>query len=94
MSVTSTDPTLLNLARRQGWLISAKQLNPKRFAEWDAAGATHLAGSFQWEKMYRPMPEQRRLALQELAASAPGSWVDAASNTYLIPLEGLPRRSP
>ena len=94
VSVTSTDPTLLNLARRQGWLISAKQLNPKRFAEWDAAGATHLAGSFQWEKMYRPMHEQRRLALQELAASTPGSWVDPISNTYLIPLKGLPRRSP
>ena len=94
VSVTSTDPTLLNLARRQGWLISAKQLNPKRFAEWDAAGATHLAGSFQWEKMYRPMPEQRRLALQELAASTPGSWVDPISNTYLIPLKDLPRRSP
>ena len=93
VSVTSTDPTLLNLARRQGWLISAKNLNAKRFAKWDAAGATHLAGSFQWEKMYRPMPEQRRLALQELAASTPGSWVDPISNTYLIPLKDLPARA-
>ena len=34
VSVTSTDPTLLNLARRQGWLISSKQLTPERLQRW------------------------------------------------------------
>ena len=50
VSVTSTDPTLLNLARRQGWLISSKQLTPERLQAWREQGASHLAGSFRWEK--------------------------------------------
>ena len=32
VNVTSTDPTLLNLVLREGWLISANHLNAKRFA--------------------------------------------------------------
>ena len=34
VSVTSTDPTLLNLARRQGWLISSKHLTPEQLQHW------------------------------------------------------------
>ena len=89
VSVTSTDPTLLNLARRQGWLISSKQLNPERLQQWKDAGASHLAGSFRWEKMYRAMPEKRQRALQRLAATSSGAWVDDVSQTYLIPLDDV-----
>ena len=81
VSVTSTDPTLLNLARRQGWLISSKQLTPERIDRWRAAGASHLAGSFAWDKTYRPMPEKRRQRLQALAATSPNAWVDQRSQT-------------
>ena len=87
VSVTSTDPTLLNLSRRQGWLISSKQLNPERLQQWKDDGASHLAGSFRWDKMYREMPDGRRRALQHLAATSPGAWVDDVSQTYLIPLD-------
>ena len=87
VSVTSTDPTLLNLSRRQGWLISSKQLNPERLQQWKDNGASHLAGSFRWDKMYREMPDGRRRALQHLAATSPGAWVDDVSQTYLIPLD-------
>ena len=89
VSVTSTDPTLLNLARRQGWLVSSKQLSPERLQRWKDEGASHLAGSFRWDKMYRPMPEGRQRALQRLAASSAGAWVDDVSQTYLIPLDDL-----
>ena len=89
VSVTSTDPTLLNLARRQGWLISSKQLTPERIDRWRAAGASHLAGSFAWDKTYRPMPEKRRQRLQALAAGSPNAWVDQRSQTYLIPIDDL-----
>ncbi|QNI65824.1 glycosyltransferase family 39 protein [Synechococcus sp. A15-44] len=89
VSVTSTDPTLLNLARRQGWLISSKQLTPERLQRWKRAGASHLAGSFLWDKTYRPMPKRRQLRLREMVEASPRAWVDAGSQTYLIPIDDL-----
>ncbi|QNI83533.1 dolichyl-phosphate-mannose-mannosyltransferase family protein [Synechococcus sp. RS9907] len=93
VSVTSTDPTLLNLARRQGWLISSKQLTPERLQRWKQAGASHLAGSFVWDKTYRPMPQRRQQLLREMVEASPHAWVDSHSQTYLIPIDDLqPRR--
>ena len=89
VSVTSTDPTLLNLARRQGWLISSNQLTTERLQRWQAAGATHLAGSFVWDKTYRPMPDQREQRLRTLAGSCPNAWIDQRSQAYLIPIDDL-----
>ena len=89
VSVTSTDPTLLNLARRQGWLISSKQLTPERLQRWKSAGASHLAGSFVWDKTYRPMPEKRQRILREMVGASPNAWVDTGSQTYLIPIDDL-----
>ena len=89
VSVTSTDPTLLNLARRQGWLISSKQLTPERLQRWKNAGASHLAGSFLWDKTYRPMPEQRQQLLREMVDASPHAWMDPRSQTYLIPIDDL-----
>lgn len=89
VSVTSTDPTLLNLARRQGWLISSKQLTPERLQRWKRAGASHLAGSFVWDKTYRPMPERRQQLLREMVEASPRAWIDSRSQTYLIPINDL-----
>jgi len=89
VSVTSTDPTLLNLARRQGWLISSKQLTPERLQRWKRAGASHLAGSFVWDKTYRPMPERRQQLLREMVEASPHAWMDSRSQTYLIPIDDL-----
>ena len=89
VSVTSTDPTLLNLARRQGWLISSQQLTPERLQRWKQAGASHLAGSFLWDKTYRPMPKRRQQRLREMVEASPRAWVDAGSQTYLIPIDDL-----
>ena len=89
VSVTSTDPTLLNLARRQGWLISSKQLTPERLQRWKQAGASHLAGSFVWDKTYRPMPERRQQLLREMVEASPHAWMDSRSQTYLIPIDDL-----
>ena len=89
VSVTSTDPTLLNLARRQGWLISSKQLTPERLQRWKQAGASHLAGSFVWDKTYRPMPQRRQQLLREMVEASPSAWVDPRSQTYLIPIDDL-----
>ena len=93
VSVTSTDPTLLNLARRQGWLISSKHLTPDRLQRWKQAGASHLAGSFVWDKTYRPIPERRQQLLRQMVDASPRAWVDPHSQTYLIPIDDLqPKR--
>ena len=87
VSVTSTDPTLLNLARSQGWLISSEQLSTERIKQLRDAGATHLAGSFIWDTTYQPMAENQQDMLRELAKTSPGTWVDKRSQTYLIPID-------
>ncbi len=90
VSVTSTDPTLLNLARSQGWLITSEQLSSERIKQLRDAGATHLAGSFIWDTTYQSMPDNQQDMLRELAASSPGAWVDKRSQTYLIPIDERP----
>ena len=90
ITVTGPDPTLLNLARRQGWLISGGKVSPSRIAKLKQEGATHLAGSFLWETTYQAMPEAHRKTLRGIASSSVDSWIDAKHQTYLIPLEHLP----
>jgi len=89
VSVSSTDHTLLNLARRQGWLVSSKQLTPEQLQRWKRSGASHLAGSFVWDNTYRPMPEQQQQLLQEMVDASPRAWIDPRSKTYLIPIDDL-----
>ena len=90
VSVTSTDPTLLNLARRQGWLISSEQMSSERIKQLQDAGATHLAGSFIWDTTYHRMPDNQQDKVRELAAASPGAWVDKQNQTYLIPIDDRP----
>ena len=89
MSITSTDPTLLNLAGRQDWLVSSKHLTPEQLQRWKRSGASHLAGSFVWDNTYRPMPEQQQQLLQEMVDASPHAWMDPRSKTYLIPIDDL-----
>ena len=90
VSVTGPDPTLLNLARRQGWLISNKKLTPELIAKLKRAGASHITGGFRWEETYSPLQKERRTMLEKLAASSSGAWIDPRKQTYLLPIEGLP----
>ena len=90
VSVTNTDPTLLNLARRQGWLISSEQMSSERIKQLQDAGATHLAGSFIWDTTYHRMPDNQQDKVRELAAASPGAWVDKQNQTYLIPIDDRP----
>ena len=89
ITVTGPDPTLLNLARRQGWLISSKKVTASRIKELKQAGASHLAGSFLWEETYRIMPEARRKKLRRIALLSDNGWIDEDNQTYLLPLKNL-----
>ena len=90
VTVTGPDPTLLNLARRQGWLISSEKITPSRIAELKQAGASHLAGSFLWEETYQSMPEVHRKTLHHIASSSNDAWIHEDSQTYLVPIKALP----
>ena len=91
ITVTGPDPTLLNLARRQGWLITSRKITPSRLKELKQAGASHLAGSFLWEETYRAMPESHRETLRRLALSSDNGWIDERHQTFLVPLKQLPK---
>ena len=93
VSVTGPDPTLLNLARRQGWLISSTQLTPKLIKELQEAGASHIAGSFYWEETFRELPKSQREMIEHLAhiSISPKNWIEQLNQTYLLPIDGLPK---
>ncbi len=90
ITVTGPDPTLLNLSRRQGWLISSGKITPSKMTELKQAGASHLAGSFLWEETYQAMPEDHQKTLRRIASSSDNGWIDERHQTFLIPLKDLP----
>lgn len=64
ISVTGPDPTLLNLARRQGWLIKPGKLTTERIQSLQAEGADVIAASFETIESYRPFsdgPQKQQL---------------------------------
>lgn len=91
VTVTALDPTLLNLARRQGWLTTASNLNEEIVSYWLDNGAKYLAGSLNWQESYIPLAKDKSSYLKrkikcnqdnEFCFQAPGY-------TYLIPLKNL-----
>ena len=92
VSVTNGDPTLLNLARRQGWLASAEEVNPTQLQAWANQGASHMAGSLNWKETYALLPNSRsKHALIELLCQGPvtSSCPQPPHRTYLVPLNLL-----
>ncbi|MCT0212164.1 glycosyltransferase family 39 protein [Synechococcus sp. CS-1324] len=82
---SGSDPTVLYLAHRKGWLVSPAGLIKRSPEEWRQRGAAALAGSFQQIESFRPFengPAKTRLR----------SWVCAhagdcgADSSFLIPL--------
>ena len=65
VAVSGGDPTLLNLARRQGWLTDPANVSEASLRQWRAQGARHIAGSFRRVESYRLFSsEQERRNLQ------------------------------
>ena len=92
VSVTGSDPSLLNLARRQGWLTTAKSINQAKLQAWEAQGATHLVGSLNWEKTFKPLTKgSARNDLKALLCEQPNSTYcpQIPNQTYLVPIKEL-----
>ncbi|QEY32900.1 hypothetical protein EVJ50_12330 [Synechococcus sp. RSCCF101] len=93
VSVTGSDPTLLYLAHRKGWLTRAGRVSPDRLQEWQEAGATHIAGSWEVQESHAPLDSGQRSELRDLlcpeGAAAPGCA--AEDRSYVIPLAAAGR---
>tara|TARA_Y100000739_G_C20605976_1_gene465586 strand:- start:222 stop:1766 length:1545 start_codon:yes stop_codon:yes gene_type:complete len=89
VSVSGNDPTLLNLARRQGWLTSADKIDKTSLQNWSEKGASYIVGSLDWSNSYTPFYNQdeknkvaKHLCTFQLAHDCPTS----PHNIYMIPL--------
>ncbi len=92
VSVTGSDPTLLNLARRQGWLTKADNIDQSKLKLWADLGATYIVGSFDWEETYRQLPKGKiRENLKENLCinKQLSKCIDISNGTYLLPLQDL-----
>ena len=87
--VTDSDPTLLNLARRQGWIIPSRELTIDQLKKLKDDGASYLTGSLNWHNTYTPMQEAESNRIRELIQAHNISFIDNKEKTYLIPIKNL-----
>ena len=90
VAVTSSDPTLLNLSRRQGWSPSIDQINEENIELWTKLGATHLVGSLNWAESYMPLDRiKSRKILEKYACKKNKGLICKFKNEhlYFIPLQ-------
>ena len=91
VTVTDSDPTLLNLARRQGWIISSRELTLDQLKKLKGDGASYVTGSLSWHNTYTPMQEAESNRIKQLIRMHNTSSTDKNKKTYLIPIEDLIR---
>ena len=89
VSITGADPTLLNLARRQGWIISSRELTSERVVQLKREGASHFAGSLNWHDTFTLMSEEQKKEITSLMKASPNLMSNTNSKTYLIPVKDL-----
>ncbi len=51
VTITGSDPSLLNLGRRRGWSADISEVNQKNIQYWEKNGATYLAGNLDWQNL-------------------------------------------
>ena len=89
VTVTDSDPTLLNLARRQGWTIPSNKLTPEQLEKFKSEGASHLTGSLSWRNTFTPMQEAESKRIRQLIQTYTTPFIDIDKQTYLIPIKNL-----
>ena len=89
VSITGSDPTLLNLARRQGWIIPSNELTRERLKILRSHGASHLTGSVKWHNTYTPIKEAEAQRIKQLIQKNDIQFADKSEKTYLIPISNL-----
>ncbi len=88
VTVTGGDPTLLNLARRQGWLTSIENVNDSSLADWSSQGAKYLVGSFEWQESYAKLSGRTtKTKLEKLFCGEPKDCLNTIGSTYFLSLD-------
>ena len=82
---SGSDPTVLYLANRKGWLVRPQRLMRRDAAAWRAVGADALAGSFAVIESYEPFPDgERKTRLKRWVCDQPPGCQSGPS--FVIPL--------
>ncbi len=92
VSVTRSDPTLLNLARRQGWLTTPENVTQENLNSWFNEGATHIVGNLNWRETYSAMKNKSKKAkLKSILCRGinPSQCLTNSDFSYVIPLDNL-----
>ncbi len=92
VTITNSDPTLLNLARRKGWIASSENVTIKQIYDWDQQGATHITGSLNWKDTHTAFSnakEQNRLQKLICHQKKLTHCTFSSSKLYLIPLKEI-----
>ena len=89
VSITGSDPTLLNLARRQGWIIPSNELTRERLQILRSHGASHLTGSIKWHNTYTRTNKNEEQRINQLIQTNGIQFIDKSEKTYLIPISNL-----
>ncbi|MEB3332332.1 MAG: glycosyltransferase family 39 protein [Synechococcaceae cyanobacterium] len=91
VAVTGKDPTLLNLARRRGWLVRPKRVSVASMEAWRAQGASALVGHFDRIESFATQTDEaaiRRLQATLCALHQEAAWrCSWSGNGYLVPLQ-------
>ena len=89
VSITGSDPTLLNLARRQGWIIPSNELTRERLQILRSHGASHLTGSIKWHNTYTRTNKNEEQRINQIIQTNGIQFIDKSEKTYLIPISNL-----
>ena len=89
VSITGSDPTLLNLARRQGWIIPSNELTRERLQILRSHGASHLTGSIKWQNTYTPAKQAEVKKINQLIETNKIEYAYKSNKKYLIPISNL-----
>lgn len=78
LATTQSDPTLLYLANRKGWLISPGEISAKRLSAARKQGADFLVGSYEVVQSYVPFEDEAqkekvRSLLSDLSKNSPSA---------------------
>ncbi len=90
ISVTGADPTLLNLARRQGWILSVKDVTKQYLQLLSEQGAKYIVGSLNWEETHIPLNEKKiKKDIEELLCINNGqaNCIESNNLTYIFNLK-------
>ena len=92
VSVSGDDPTLLNLARRSGWVVHIKDVNYQNLLRLKSEGANYLIGSKHWVESYNKTTDSEKKYISNILRCNDISESNCSyfiNENYIIPFSKL-----